>query len=63
MAQRTERRAGGESCSRTGWWYSPAQGTRRYFKQGDVLPIIDNSDWGDTFWLWALDQSAPTLGG
>ncbi|MCD9087187.1 PoNe immunity protein domain-containing protein [Stenotrophomonas sp. SY1] len=63
VAHRPERRAGGESCSRTGWWYSPAQGTRRYFKQGDVLPIIDNSDWGDTFWLWALDQSAPTLGG
>ncbi|WP_269792298.1 hypothetical protein [Stenotrophomonas sp. Iso1] len=49
-------------CPRAGWWYTPAQIGRRYFKQDDVFPVIANSDWGDTFWLWALDQSTPKLG-
>jgi len=59
---RQERIPAGKPCPRSGWWYSPAQGGRRYFKQGDAFPAITNSDWGDTFWLWALDQSAPSLG-
>lgn len=53
---------GGKPVPQSGWWYSPGQGTRRYFKQNDIFPAITNSDWGDTFWLWALDQSTPTLG-
>ena len=52
----------GKSVPMSGWWYSPAQGVRRYFKQDEVFPTISSSDWGDTFWLWALDQSAPNLG-
>lgn len=52
----------GKSCPRDGWWYTPAQAGRRYFKQNDIFPAITNSDWGDTCWLWALDQSTPTLG-
>ena len=59
---RPNRVAGGKPVPATGWWYTPAQEARRYFKQGDVFPVIENNSWGDTFWLWALDQSMPTLG-
>jgi len=58
---RIPRVAAGQQCPRNGWWYSPAQGSRRYFNQGDVFPTI-NSDWGDTFWIWAADQTPPTMG-
>ncbi|WP_117311927.1 PoNe immunity protein domain-containing protein [Stenotrophomonas sp. G4] len=58
---RISRVAAGELCPQDGWWYTPAQGSRRYFKQGDVFPTI-NSDWGDTFWIWAQDQTPPTMG-
>ena len=58
---RISRVAAGELCPQDGWWYTPAQGSRRYFKQGDVFPTI-NSDWGDTFWIWAADQTPPTMG-
>lgn len=58
---RVERVPGGKSCPHTGWWYTPARaGSRKMFKAGDKFPIID-SDYGDTFWLWSPDQSAPTL--
>ena len=62
QATRQGRIAAGQSVPTSGWWYSPAAGERRYFKRGDVFPAIADSDWGDTFWLWALDQSAPRLG-
>lgn len=53
---------GGEACSRSGWWHTPAQaGSRRYFRQGEVLPKVEGSDYGDTFWLWSQDQSNPKL--
>ncbi|MGY5941273.1 hypothetical protein [Stenotrophomonas forensis] len=58
---RPDRVAAGERAPVAGWWYSPAQGSRRFFKQGDVFPAI-NSDWGDTFWIWAPDQTPPALG-
>ena len=51
----------GSPCPETGWWFTPAQsGSRRYFKQGAVMPAL-SSDYGDTFWQWSPDQSAPTL--
>ena len=52
----------GESCPRTGWWQTPAKaGSRRHFRQGERFPKIEDSDYGDTFWLWAQDQSDPML--
>lgn len=54
--------SGGKPVPMSGWWYSPAQGLRRYFKQDEVFPSVAGSDWGDTFWLWALDQSSPGIG-
>ncbi|MBH1479416.1 hypothetical protein I5U59_14305 [Stenotrophomonas maltophilia] len=55
---RPDRVAAGKRVPVAGWWYTPAQGGRRFFKQGDVFPAI-NSDWGDTFWIWAADQAPP----
>ncbi|MDP9894638.1 hypothetical protein J2W32_003514 [Variovorax boronicumulans] len=53
---------GGESCPRTGWWLTPAKvGSRRYFKVGEIMPVIDGSSYGSTFWQWDVDQSSPKL--
>lgn len=59
---RPERVPAGRAVPVSGWWYTPAQGSRRYFKQGEVFPEIAGSDWGSTFWLWASDQAAPRIG-
>lgn len=48
-------------CPEAGWWFTPAlANSRRYFKQGEVMPSV-GGDYGDTFWQWSHDQSAPTL--
>jgi hypothetical protein len=50
-----------QPCPEVGWWFTPAQtGSRRYFKQGEVMPSV-GSDYGLTFWQWSPDQSAPKL--
>lgn len=52
---------GGYLCPEAGWWFTPAQAnSRHYFKQGEVMPSV-GGDYGDTFWQWSPDQSAPTL--
>ncbi len=59
---RVERVPAGMPCPHSGWWHTPAKlASRRRFKQGDVLPKIENSDYGETFWLWSQDQSDPKL--
>lgn len=51
----------GQLCPESGWWFSPAKAdSRRYFKQGDTMPSL-GGDYGDTYWQWSPDQSAPTL--
>jgi hypothetical protein len=50
-----------QPCPETGWWFTPAQpNSRRYFKQGETMPSL-GGDYGDTFWQWSPDQSAPKL--
>ena len=50
-----------QPCPEAGWWFTPAlSGSRRYFKQGDIMPSV-GGDYGLTFWQWSPDQSAPTL--
>ena len=50
-----------QACSEAGWWFTPAQAhSRRYFKQGEILPSV-GGDYGQTFWQWSPDQSAPKL--
>ena len=57
-----DRTTGGELCLRAGWWFTPAlKGSRRYFKHGEVMPVIEGGDYGSTFWQWDVDQSVPTL--
>ncbi len=52
----------GKSVTQSGYWFTPAkQGSRRYFKLGDVFPEIESNPWGSTFWQWAPDQSDPKL--
>ncbi len=42
---------GGEKSSKTGYWTTPAQpDTRQYFKQGEILPMLLEKDWGDIYW-------------
>ncbi|SFQ38717.1 type VI immunity family protein [Variovorax sp. 770b2] len=58
----TGRVEGGQPCPQSGWWFTPAKvKSRRYFKAGELMPAIDGSDYGSTFWQWDLDQSAPKL--
>lgn len=52
----------GQPCPESGWWSTPAKaGSRRYFKQGDTMPRIEGSSYGDTYWLWDVDQRDPKL--
>ena len=56
------RKAAGELCPQSGWWFTPAQvNSRRYFQQGTPFPAIGDSNFGTTFWQWSPDQSNPTL--
>ncbi|MFT4247759.1 MAG: DUF1911 domain-containing protein, partial [Pseudomonas sp.] len=61
-ASTPDRVPGGQPSPRTGWWFTPARsGSRRHAKAGDILPVIEGSDDGQTFWQWDADQSSPTL--
>lgn len=56
------RKAAGELCPRSGWWFTPAKtNSRRYIQQGTPFPAIEDSNYGTTFWQWSPDQSAPKL--
>ncbi|MGR2919985.1 DUF1911 domain-containing protein [Acinetobacter sp. 1125_18A] len=44
---------GGEKCLKTGYWITPAQpDTRPYFTEGEILPTLSQSDWGDVYWYF-----------
>ena len=44
---------GGELCPLAGYWQTPAQpDTRLYFTQGEVLPMLPETDWGEVYWYW-----------
>lgn len=44
---------GGEACIKTGYWQTPAQpDSRRYFKQGEIIPTFAELDWGEVYWYW-----------
>jgi len=51
----------GHPCPEAGWWFTAAKpDSRRYFKQGETMPKV-GGDYGQTFWQWSPDQSAPKL--
>ncbi|WP_407719305.1 hypothetical protein [Pseudomonas syringae] len=44
----------GDPCTKTGYWFTPAQAnSRRHFQQGEIMPRISDSKWGDTLWYWS----------
>ncbi|MBX8474661.1 DUF1911 domain-containing protein [Pseudomonas cichorii] len=44
----------GQPCIKTGYWFTPAQAnSRRHFQQGEIMPRISDSKWGDTIWYWS----------
>ena len=44
----------GQPCTHAGYWFTPAQAnSRRHFKQGENMPSVSDSSWGDTLWYWA----------
>ena len=46
-----------QPCPREGYWFTPAKaGSRRLFKQGEVMPDL-KSDYGLTIWQWDADQT------
>ena len=48
---------GGSPCPEAGWWQTPAkEGSRRYFKAGEIMPVIEGSAWGATSWQWSPAQ-------
>lgn len=62
ITQAQQRIPAGKDCPRAGYWHTPAkQGSRHYFKQGDVFPQIEGSAYGATFWQWSPIQSDPKL--
>ena len=59
---RIQRIPGGQTCPVAGWWHTPAAAnSRRYFNQGDTMPSIEGSSYGDTYWLWDANQGNPKL--
>ncbi|MFJ2709515.1 PoNe immunity protein domain-containing protein [Pseudomonas sp. NPDC087346] len=47
----------GQICSKTGFWFTPAQtDSRRHFNQGEIMPKIEASTWGDTIWYWSGEE-------
>lgn len=47
----------GQPCPHDGWWFTPAaQGSRRNFRQGEVMPSL-GGDYGLTIWQWDPQQS------
>ena len=45
---------GGEPCPREGHWWSPAnQSKGRVFKKGEIMPIVESTEYGICYWLWS----------
>jgi hypothetical protein len=48
----------GEPCSKTGYWFTPAQAnSRHHFQQGEIMPRFSESRWGDTLWYCSGEDS------
>ncbi|MFK3774155.1 type VI immunity family protein [Pseudomonas sp. NPDC089406] len=56
-AQSPKKIAAGDTCTDTGFWFSPAQeNSRRFFNAGEVMPEFKGSPWGATFWYWSGEE-------
>ncbi|KQV90657.1 hypothetical protein ASD15_00795 [Massilia sp. Root351] len=46
--------AGGQPCPQTGNWFSPAkEDSARHFKEGELMPTFNASEYGQTIWQWS----------
>lgn len=51
----------GKPCPSEGFWLSPAQqGSRRFFRVGEMMPALETS-YGTTIWQWDGNQEPPKL--
>ncbi|WP_394781088.1 PoNe immunity protein domain-containing protein [Undibacterium sp.] len=49
---------GGQPCPAEGYWETPAQAnSRRFFKQGEIMPVFEGASYGATIWQRSTDQS------
>lgn len=47
-----------EPCPKAGYWSTPAKlGSRRHFKQGEIMPDFPTSTYGVTIWMWDQHQN------
>jgi hypothetical protein len=47
----------GNPCTRMGFWFTPARpNSRSMFREGEVMPVVSNSDYGLTIWQFSSDQ-------
>ncbi|MGK5055139.1 PoNe immunity protein domain-containing protein [Janthinobacterium sp. RB2P8] len=48
---------GGQPCSQTGFWETPAKlHSRSHFEQGQIMPVFDDAAYGETIWHWSEKQ-------
>ena len=53
----SQRIEGGDLCPQTGYWETPAKlHSRGHFKQGDIMPVFQDSQYGYTIWQWSEQQ-------
>jgi len=49
---------GGEPCPQAGYWNTPAkENSWSYFERGVIMPIVENSVYGETIWQWSDNQA------
>lgn len=52
-----ERVEAGQPCTKTGYWFTPAQkNSRRHFQVGEIMPNFSGSTWGATLWYWSAEK-------
>jgi hypothetical protein len=53
----SRRTLAGQSCPRSGFWFTPAKASRRrHFNAGEVMPDA-GGDYGVTIWQWDEHQN------
>lgn len=51
------RTEGGQRCPQAGYWFTPArQNSLRRFEQGELMPVIEGSSFGHTYWYWSSEH-------
>lgn len=59
QASTPSRNAAGLPCPHAGYWFTPAKPhSRRHFEHGELMPRIEDSSWGETFWYWCGEDRA-----